>query len=140
MPAYAVTRFSDIPPAADPEPGAPVWLPVRRALGVLAFGVNAWKGERAGDQVIEPHRETPEASDDVAQAQEELYIVLEGHATFTIDGETVDAPAGTLVFVREPSAERSAVARADGTVVLAVGAPVGEGFAVSPWERKHFGD
>jgi hypothetical protein len=138
VPSYTVACLSDIPPAKDPEPGSYAWLPVRRALGVRAFGVNAWVGPRAGDQLIDTHRETPEPGNDIAQPQEELYFVVRGHATFTVDGETVDAPQGTLVFVSEPAAERSAVAREDGTTVLAVGAPVGEGFVVSPWERKSF--
>jgi mannose-6-phosphate isomerase-like protein (cupin superfamily) len=140
VPAYTVARLSDIPAAGEPEPGSFVWLPVRHTLGVKAFGVNGWLGRNAGDDVIEAHRETPDGEAGVAQAQEELYYVASGHATFTIDGETVDAPEGTLVFVAEPGAERSAVAKEDGTTVLAIGAPVGEGFVVAPWERKHFGD
>ena len=35
------------------------WLPVRRALDVGAFGVNAFRAERAGDPVIEEHEESP---------------------------------------------------------------------------------
>ena len=140
MHAYSVATLSDIPPAGEPEPGSFVWLPVRHELGVQAFGVNGWVGRNAGDQVIETHRETPDGETGVAQAQEELYVVTTGRATFTIDGEAVDAPAGTLVFVRDPGAERSAVAREAGTTVLAIGAPVGEEFVVAPWERKHFSD
>jgi hypothetical protein len=138
--AYTVARLSEIQPAGDPDPGSYTWLPVRRALGVHAFGVNAWVGTNAGDQVIEEHRETPDGETGVVQAQEELYFVTSGHATFSVDGDTVEAPAGTFVFVAEPNAMRSAVARDAGTTVLAIGAPVGEGFVVAPWERNHFGD
>ena len=140
VPPYALARLSEIPPVAEPEPGSYAWIPIRHELGVSAFGVNAWVGRNVGDQVIEPHRETPDGEAGVAQAQEELYFVTSGHATFTIDGEVVEAPAGTLVFVREPEAMREAVAREAGTTVLAVGAPVGEGFEVAPWESKHFSD
>ena len=61
---------------------------------------------------------------------------MRGHAVFTIDGEDVDAPAGTLVFVRDPALLRSAVATEDGTAILAVGARPGAPYAVSRWERS----
>ena len=35
--------------------------------------------------------------------------------------EVVEAPAGTLVFVRDPGLIRSATATADGTAILAIG-------------------
>lgn len=57
---------------------------------------------------------------------EELYVVVRGHARFTIDGEDLDAPAGTLVFLPEPEAKRVATALEDGTIVMAVGGAVGE--------------
>jgi quercetin dioxygenase-like cupin family protein len=103
-----------------------VWRPVRRRFDVRAFGVNAWTGENAGDHVIERHREP--------DGPEELYAVLEGHATFTIDGESVDAPRGTFVFV-PPNTVREAVAVDPGTTVLAVGAPCGDAFEPSAWEE-----
>ena len=46
--------------------------------------------------MIEDHDEQGDGSGH----HEELYIVMTGHAAFELDGETVDAPAGTLVFVR----------------------------------------
>ncbi len=61
--------------------------------------------------------------------QEELYIVLDGKATFEIDGEAVDAPAGTLVFVG-PESRRKATG--EGTV-LAVGATPGEAYQGIDW-------
>jgi hypothetical protein len=61
--------------------------------------------------------------------------VMSGHAVFTVDGEEVDAPAGTLVFVRDPALIRSAKATADGTAILAVGGRPGVPFEVSRWER-----
>lgn len=45
---------------------------------------------------------------------------MSGHAIFTVDGDELDAPAGTLVFVR-PALIRSARATADGTAMLVVG-------------------
>ena len=67
---------------------------------------------------------------------EELYVVVQGHATFTVDGEEVDAPAGTLVFVADPETRRGAVAKEAGTTVLVVGAKPGEAFTIAPWEES----
>jgi hypothetical protein len=48
---------------------------------------------------------------------------VSGRARFTLDGETLEAPAGTLVFVRDPAVRREAVATEAGTEVLALGGP-----------------
>jgi hypothetical protein len=55
--------------------------------------------------------------------------VLDGKATFEVDGETVEAPAGTLLFVR-PESRRKATG--DGTV-LALGATPGEAYQAIDW-------
>ena len=34
--------------------------------------------------------------------------MMTGHALFTVDGEEIDAPAGTIVFVRDPALLRPA--------------------------------
>ena len=103
--------------------------PIRRPLGITAFGTNAYTAD-AGQQLIEEHDEVGGGSG----GHEELYVVLTGHATFTLDGEEVDAPAGTLVFCGEPGTRRSAVARQDGTTALVVGGPAGAAGPISPWE------
>jgi quercetin dioxygenase-like cupin family protein len=102
------------------------WLPLRRELGVEAFGVNAYVAA-AGELVVEEHTEQ-------TLRHEEIYLVLRGAATFTLDGEERDAPAGTVVHVGNPHVKRSARATVDGTAVLAIGAPVGEPYRPSPWE------
>jgi tetratricopeptide (TPR) repeat protein len=107
-----------------------VWHPVRRRLGIRAFGVNAYTSGSAGGHVVEEHDELQGG----AAGHEELYVVVRGHAIFTIAGETVDAPAGTLVFVSDPAARRVAIAQEDGTLVLAVGGPPGEAYQVAAWE------
>ena len=106
---------------------------VRRHFDIRAFGVNGITGN-AGDEMVEPHHES---DDEVnrTDGHEELFAVMSGHAVFTVDGETVDAPAGTLVFVRDPALIRSAVAKADGTAILAVGAPAGAAYKISRWEQ-----
>jgi quercetin dioxygenase-like cupin family protein len=101
-----------------------VWRPVRRRFGISAFGTNAYTAE-AGQRVIEEH--------DEQDGHEEMYVVLRGRARFTLDGDDVEAGAGTLVFVR-PETRRGAVAIEDGTAILAVGAKPGVVFEPSPWE------
>jgi tetratricopeptide (TPR) repeat protein len=105
------------------------WAPVRLALGVQAFGVNAWTGRDQGDIVIPEHDEAP-------TDHEELYVVVSGHATFAVAGDEIDGPSGTIVFVRDPSVTRGATARQPGTTVLSVGAKAGEAFTPRPWETN----
>ena len=108
-------------PRRDPGRDGLVWHPVRRRLGIRAFGINAYTGEAVGKHVVEEHDETGGG----AGGHEELYVVVRGRATFTVDGETLDAPAGTLVFIRDPTLKRSAIAEEEGTLVLAVGGEPG---------------
>jgi cupin domain len=96
-------------------------IPVREHLGIQAFGVNAYTPGDDGTLIGE--------HDESGSGQEELYIVLDGKATFELDGETVDAPAGTFVFVR-PGSQRKATG--EGTV-LAVGATPGEAYQAINW-------
>jgi hypothetical protein len=105
------------------------WLPLRATLGISAFGASAYRAD-AGEVVVPAHSEAPGGG---AGAHEELYVVLRGRATFTVDGEAVDAPAGTCVLAI-PGERREARAEAPGTVVLVVGAPAGEAYGIAPWE------
>ena len=114
------------------DDGRPRWHMIRSALGIEAFGVNAWTATAAGQELIGEHDELGQG----AGGHEELYLVLSGHATFSVDGETLEAPARTVVFVKDPAVRRSATAREDGTTVLVVGAKTGDAFAVSDWERS----
>jgi tetratricopeptide (TPR) repeat protein len=59
--------------------------------------------------------------------QEELYLVQRGRATFELDGERVDAPAGTLVFAR-PAVKRTAFAEEPGTTIVALGGTPGKAY------------
>jgi cupin domain len=113
-PSWRVARLEDIERRGRD-------IPVREHLGIRAFGINAYAPADDGTLVGE--------HDEAGSAQEELYIVLDGNATFEIDGETVDAPAGTFVFV-QPGARRKATG--DGTIV-AVGAAPGEAYQAIDW-------
>jgi hypothetical protein len=113
-------------------PGRPEgidWLPLRAVLGIRAFGVSAYRAD-AGQPVVPRHSEKPGGG---AGVHEELYVVLQGRATFAIDGETFDAPVGTCVFA-VPGERREAHAEEPGTTVLVVGAPAGETYRIAPWE------
>jgi hypothetical protein len=103
------------------------WAPIRRELGVTSFGINAWSSRDEGGAIIPDHDEKP-------TGHEELYVVIAGHATFTVDGEQIDGPTGTIVFVADPAATRGAVAAEAGTMVLSVGAKPGEPYSPRGWE------
>jgi mannose-6-phosphate isomerase-like protein (cupin superfamily) len=108
------------------------WATIRAHLAINAFGVNAWTADEAGKEVISEHNEV----DNNGNEHEELYVVLRGRATFTVDGDDLDASPGTFVFVRDPAARRKAVASEPETTVLAIGAKPGEVFKPSEWERS----
>jgi tetratricopeptide (TPR) repeat protein len=108
--------------------GGADWRPIRRTLGVTGFGVAAFTGVSEGDEVIEPHDELSPG----AGRHEELYHIARGHATFVIDGETVDAPAGALILI-PPGTRREAHAAVDDTTVVVVGG-VEKTVRTSPFE------
>src|SRR5215210_7297580 len=70
-------------------------LDVRNHFGITSFGINAVRIPGAGNLIREHDESGPFSS-----KQEELYMVLDGAATFEIDGETVEAPAGTMIYAR----------------------------------------
>jgi hypothetical protein len=94
-----------------------VWHPVRGALGTRIVGMGGYTADRAGQVVIEGHTESEDGLN-----HEEVYLVLRGRATFTLDGAELDAPAGTFVAVLDPAVHRRAVAAEAGTAVIALGA------------------
>ena len=104
--------------------------PVRLCFGIESFGVNAYVAPDDGARVIEEHDELGAG----AGRHEELYFVAKGHALFTLDGEELDAPEGTFVFVSDRAVRRGAIGRERGTTVLVVGGVAGEAFSRSPWE------
>ena len=126
---FETVRLEDLDeiPVADTL----TWRPVRRTLGIEAFGVNAYTAANAGDEIVEEHDETGSG----AGHHEELYFVASGRVAFTVAGEQIDAPVGTFVFVRDPAARRHGVAQEPGSTVLAIGGRRGDPYEVSPWEH-----
>lgn len=128
--AFDVISLDQIEPG--PEHDGRVPLNIRRHFGIEGFGVRANRAVGDG-HVIGEHDEVGLG----ASGQEELYLVLNGAATFNIDGERVDAPAGTFVFVRDPAAKRSAIAKEESTTVLAIGGTPGEPYRLSVGEAMN---
>ncbi len=120
-------RVLSLPQEAGESEDDRVFVRLRRALDLGAFGASAAFQAKAGDDVIGEHDELGPGAD----RHEELYVVVQGGATFTVDGEEIDAPHGTVVFV-QPGAKRKAVAACDETIVLAVGGRRGEAYRVPP--------
>ena len=108
-----------------------VWRPLRRRLGIRAFGTNVYTSEGVGQHIVEDHDELGGG----AGGHEEMYVVVRGRARFTIDGEESTPRPGTIVFIRDPAVKRVAFEEEEGTVVLAVGGEPGRAYEVSPWEH-----
>jgi len=129
---FAVANLDQLEPAPRLAPGATddgrKRYDIRRNLDIEAFGVAAFSAP-SGGTVIGEHDETLLGE----AGQEELYVVLKGAATFEIDGETVDAPKGTMINV-QPTAKRKATATEDGTTILAVGGTRGKAYEPAPEE------
>jgi len=130
---YSVASLEDLSTAPSFSPGGNddgrERLDVRNHFGITSFGINGVRIPGAGMLV----REHDELAALASSAQEELYIVLGGSATFTLDGEELEAPAGTLVYVR-PEVKRSAVAADEGTTLLIVGGTPGQAYDPTPPE------
>ena len=122
---YSVLHIDD----AERIPGHGfLWRPLRKQLGTSGFGVNGYTAD-AGGEVIEDHDERSAG----AAGHEELYVVIQGAATFTVDDDEVPAPQGTLLVV-PPGTRRGAVATEDGTTVLVIGGVPGAAGPRTPFE------
>ncbi len=122
MSGYAVAHLDEIDEVSD---GRQPWRPVRHHFGITAFGINAWTAPAAGDRIINEHDESEE--------NEEVYLVQQGRAVFELDGERLDAPAGTFVFAA-PGVKRTAFAEEAGTTIIAVGGTPGKAYEPDGWE------
>jgi mannose-6-phosphate isomerase-like protein (cupin superfamily) len=122
---YGIARIEDLESYPIAEQQGLTWRPVRRHFGISSFGVNAYSATEAGQRLVEEHREQ--------DGHDELYVVLEGRATFTLEGEEHDASAGTLVHC-PPGTLREAFAAEPGTTVIGIGAKPGEAYRASGWE------
>jgi hypothetical protein len=122
MSDYAVARLDEIKELDD---GREPYRPVRHHFGITSFGATSWTAREAGDRILNEHDET--------DGDEELYLVVRGRAVFELDGDRVDAPAGTLVFAR-PAVTRTAFAEEPDTTIIAVGGTPGKAYEAAGWE------
>jgi tetratricopeptide (TPR) repeat protein len=130
MQQYGSARVTRVSESEAIAVAGGLYQPIRRTLDVRAFGVNAYFARTAGDQLIEEHDETGTG----AGGHAELYIVLSGRASFRVDGDEIDAPAGTIVFLPDPASKRHAIAMEAGTSALVIGGPADRNLPVSPFE------
>jgi mannose-6-phosphate isomerase-like protein (cupin superfamily) len=129
MSGYAVRRLEDVPRiATDPED--PDWYPIQHYFRFTAFGANVYVAKLDGEELLAAH-------DERSSNQEELYFVTAGEATFTLDDEEIDVPAGSLVAVPDPSVRRAASAKTAGTTVIAIGGEARDEFR-SSWNPSWF--
>jgi tetratricopeptide (TPR) repeat protein len=124
MSGYEIAGLAEL--ESVPGPGSLRWTPIRKRYGISAFGVNAYTAAEAGQDVVEEHTEE-------RLGHEELYVVVSGRATFVIDGEEREVPAGSFVYLRDPKLKRYARAEEPGTTVLAIGGKPGQ-HEISAWE------
>lgn len=119
---YEILSLAEIEPVPYHAREGEKLLTVERLLGYRVAGVNGWIGD-PGETLVPEHAEDED---------EELYVVVRGRATFTVEGRAVDAPAGTLVHLAAGE-QRTAVSEEPGTIVLAIGAEPGKAHVPSGW-------
>jgi len=134
--AYMTAHIDDLPFEIDEEFPTTEWKPLRRYFGIGSFGTNLARARKAGDVLTRDHTEVYDAG----TQHEELFLVVSGRATYRVNGEEIDAPAGTFLYVPDPMAVRGAVAREAGTVLLIVGGEPGVVFAPSFWDTEPLPD
>jgi hypothetical protein len=123
--SFGIVSLGDRLAEAEDDRG---FIGLSEDLDVGAFGVGGAFQRKAGEVLVQEHDEASPGAD----RHEELYVIVQGSAAFTVDGDEVAAPQGTAIFVRDPEVKRSAVATTDDTIVLAVGGRRGEAYRVSP--------
>jgi hypothetical protein len=124
MAGYAVAHLDEIDELVD---GRCHYRPVRHHLGITAFGATAWTARAPGDLIINAHDEGDPTSD------QELFLVMRGHAVFELDGDRVNAPAGTFIFA-PPGMKRTASAEEAGTTIVLVEGTPGKAYEPRGWE------
>jgi hypothetical protein len=124
MAGYAVAHLDEIDELVD---GRCLYRPVRHHLGITSFGATTWTAYAAGDLIVAEHDEGDPTAD------QELFLVLRGHAVFEIEGDRVDAPAGTLVFA-PPRLKRRAFAEEAETMIMLIEGTPGKAYEPRGWE------
>jgi hypothetical protein len=129
---YRTAHIDDLPFEIDDDYPTTEWKPLRRFFGIGSFGTNLARATKPGDVLTHDHSEIV----DGGTRHEELFLIVSGHATYRVDGEEIDAPAGTFLYVPDPATMRGVVAREAGTVMLVVGGEPGVVFTPSDWDTE----
>jgi len=120
---YTIVDLNELEAFPYHQRGGQKLLPIQRITNFRAAGMNGWIGD-ASEPLVPEHAEDSD--------NEELYVVVQGRATFTVDGGSFDAPAGTLVHAL-PGELRSAKSEEPRTIVAAIGATIGRPFDNPGW-------
>jgi uncharacterized cupin superfamily protein len=120
---YQILDLAEIEPYPYHQRGGQKLLTIERLTGFRPAGINGWIGD-TGEGLVPEHEED--------SGNEELYVVVSGRATFTVDGTKHDAPAGTLIHVLAGE-KRVAEAAEPDTIVVAVGGTIGEAHEQQGW-------
>ena len=123
MLTYAIARLDEIDTLLD---GRYSYRPVRHHVGITSFGATEWVGAAVGDPVIGEY-------DEDSQPAEELFVVVSGRAVFDVDGEELEAPAGTVISTA-PGTPRTAVAAEPATTILVIDGTPGKAYDATGWE------
>jgi mannose-6-phosphate isomerase-like protein (cupin superfamily) len=123
--SHRVAHIDDMPHEEGSSPGTE-WKPVRRVFDISSFGTALARATEAGDTLTHDH-------DEVGTRHEELFLIVSGHATYRVDGEEIDAPAGTFLYVPDPATVRGVVALEAGTTMFVIGGEPGA-YTPSDWD------
>jgi uncharacterized cupin superfamily protein len=102
--------------AEDVEAMNGVFRPIRRTLGVTAFGIN--------QEELPPNGDGYPDHDHAGDGQQEVFYVLAGAGTMVVDGEDVELKPGRYVFV-SADAKRKIHPGEQGLRLIIVGSPPG---------------
>jgi quercetin dioxygenase-like cupin family protein len=120
---YTILDLGELEAFPYHQRGGQKMLPIERTLDYRAAGINGWTGD-PGEPLVPEHTED--------SGEEELYVVVRGRASFTVDGTHIDAPAGTLIHVLSGET-RAAVSEEAGTIIVVIGGTIGEARKPSGW-------
>lgn len=123
MSGYVIVDLNELEAFPYHQRGGQKLLPIQRITNFQPAGMNGWIGD-PGEPLVPEHAEDSD--------NEELYVVVQGRATFTVDGNSFDAPAGTLVHAL-PGELRSAKSEEPSTIIAAIGATIGQPFDNPGW-------
>lgn len=122
---WDIADVHNIPPIKDTWSKG--WHSVRHHFGINSFGINAVTKLEIGEVLTPEHDETK-------SRQQEVFYVAEGKSIFTLDGQEVEAPTGSLIAV-QPHVKRSAKAAEVPNTILLMGAAAGEAYEIPSYEK-----